>query len=74
MNAETLVTTMIVFPTLTGLACLIVPKALRKILIVILGIVMIGASLFIYNSQGFTYTPSKELELVVVGLDVVPIV
>jgi ech hydrogenase subunit A len=70
MNAETLVATTILFPALTGLACLIAPKALRRILVIITGLVMIGASLLVFYSGGFTYTPNENFELVIVALDV----
>ena len=71
MNAETLVATTIVFPALTGLGCLIAPKALRRILVIITGLAMIGVSLLIFYSGGFTYTPNESFELVIVGSDVI---
>ena len=70
MNAETLVATSIVFPVLMGLASYVAPKNVRKILVILSGLVMAGASILIYNSGGFVYTPNESFELIIVGLDV----
>jgi len=70
MNAETLIATSIVFPVLMGLASYVSPKNIRKILVILSGLVMTGASILIYNSGGFVYTPNESFELIIVGLDV----
>ena len=70
MNGETLIALTVGLPPLAGLACYALNnRVIRRLIVAVTALVLIGSSILLYTGGGFSYEPAPIAETVVLVLD-----
>jgi ech hydrogenase subunit A len=70
MNGETLIALTVGLPPLAGLACYALNNGvIRRLIVAVTALVLIGSSILLYMGGGFSYEPAPIMETVVLVLD-----